>query len=469
MTTTPQPVAVVPKKGRKSKISTLLPTQQTALTDALHQLNKEVCIVFNLGRIAVLPTPRFPDLNILTFESFINNLYADRRIAGISVADEWRKWPLRRTVNSIVYEPGKPPFTKEGNYNEWRGSGVVAKEGPLDLWNKLMDHLFADETTYKDWFIAWLAYPFQHPGTKLHTACLFWSKGTGTGKSTLGYILKHLYGVHNYSLIRDSDIGGNFNPWAAGKQIAEVEELRGGTNAPKIADFMKSMITQHDIRVNEKHKAHYTVHDCINYYFTSNHSNALYLEEYDRRFFVHAIPNRPLPDNFFEGQLKPWLENGGYEAILHFLLTVDLTRPIVGGRNRSLEPAPFRPGGFAPDTLAKRRMALESLDDAESWAWELRHYPANFPLANGHTIFTLPELRYLFKIYRPNHKFTAQQLARRFNDKLCEIGGGNVVQIENGVRERLLSIDPEHENLSHTQLKAVRAQEISESCAILTD
>lgn len=458
-----------PAKKSKSKLAQLAPTDLTALTDALHQLNKEVCIVFDLGRIAILPTPKRPKLNIITFESFVNNLYANRRIAGISVADEWRKWTLCRTVNSIVYEPGKPTITAENNYNEWRGSGLIAKEGSLNPWNKLLDHLFADEATYREWFLAWLAYPFQFPGTKLHTACLFWSKGTGTGKSTVGYILKHLYGLHNYSLIRDSDLAGNFNPWAAGKQIAEVEELRGGTNAPKIADFMKSMITQHDIRVNEKHKAHYTVRDCINYYFTSNHSNALYLEEYDRRFFVHAIPNRPLPDNFFEGELKPWLDSSGYEAILHFLLNVDLKKSIIGGKNRSTEPAPFRPGGFAPDTMAKRRMALESLDDAESWAWELRNFPSNFPLATGHTLFTHAELRFLFTHYRPNHKFGTQQLSRRFNDKLCTTGEGNPVQIENGLRERLLSIDPNHENLTHAQLKAVRAQEIEESCAILTD
>lgn len=463
-----QSAPVVQPKPKRSKLSQLAPTDLTALTEALHQLNREVFIVFKLQRIAVLPIPTRPTLTLLTFESFVNNMYADRRIGPISVADEWRKWKGHKVVQDIVYEPGKPIFTAEGNYNEWRGSGLAPKAGPLTPWNKLLDHLFAEDSTHRDWFLAWLAYPFQYPGTKHHTACLFWSKGTGTGKSTIGYILKHLYGLHNYSLIRDSDLGGNFNPWAAGKQIAEVEELRGGSNAPKIADFMKSMITQHDIRVNEKHKAHYTVRDCINYYFTSNHSNALYLEEYDRRFFVHAIPNRPLPDDFFEGDLKPWLDSGGYEAILHFLMNLDLSKPIIGGRNRSIEPAPFRPGGFAPDTMAKKRMALESLDDAEAWAWELRNFPGNFPLADGHTIFTHAELRFLFTHYRPNHKFGTQQLSRRFNDKLCVLGDGHPVQIENGLRERLLAIEPKHENLTSAQLKAVRAQEIEESCAILT-
>lgn len=462
-----QSAPVVQPKPKRSKLSQLAPTDLTALTEALHQLNREVFIVFKLQRIAVLPIPTRPTLTLLTFESFVNNMYADRRIGPISVADEWRKWKGHKVVQDIVYEPGKPIFTAEGNYNEWRGSGLAPKAGPLTPWNKLLDHLFAEDSTHRDWFLAWLAYPFQYPGTKHHTACLFWSKGTGTGKSTIGYILKHLYGLHNYSLIRDSDLGGNFNPWAAGKQIAEVEELRGGSNAPKIADFMKSMITQHEIRVNEKHKAHYTVQDCINYYFTSNHSNALYLEEYDRRFFIHAIPNQPLPDTFFESELQPWLFSGGLEAILYDLLHLDLKKPIIGGKNRSTEPAPFRPGGFAPDTAAKRRMALESLDDAEAWAWELRNFPDNFPAAAGHTLFTYPELRYLFELSHPKHKFGVQQLSRRFGAKLCQVGGGNPVRIENDARERLLSLCPEHENLDHAQLKAVRAQELEQSCAIV--
>jgi len=465
-TSVSQPTPVPQPAKKKSKLSTLAPTDLTLLTDALHQLNKEVCVVFDLGRIAILPTSTRPKLNLITFETFINNLYADRRVADISVADVWRKWNMRRVVNSIVYEPGKPTFTPEGNYNEWRGSGLVPKEGPIVLWNQLLDHLFAKEPTYRDWFEAWLAYPFQHPGTKLHTAAVFWSSGSGTGKSTVGYILKHLYGLHNYTLLRDADIGGPFNSWAAQKQFVEAEEVRGGSNAQKNADYMKSMITQHEIRVNEKHKAHYVIRDCINYYFTSNHSDALYLQEYDRRFFVHGIPNKPLPDTFFENQLKPWLhKEGGLEAILYHLLHIDLSRPIVGGSNRSLDPSPFRPGGFAPHTEARAAMILESMDDAEAWAYNLRRYPENFPQALGHTLFTIKELIYLYRLEYPKDRNGTQFLSRRFRSKLVQVGGSNPVQLENGSRERLLSIDVEHEKMTHAQLKAVYAQEFEKSCA----
>lgn len=468
MSTLPQPA---PKpKNKSSKIAMLAPTEQTALTEALHKMNDELCVVFNLSRIAVFPTPQNRELNIIPFDSFINHLYADRRIGGISIADEWRKWPQRRVVNSIVYEPGKSVFTPEGNYNEWRGSGISPRPGPLDPWNKLLDHIFSTDPTYREWWTAWLAYPFQYPGTKLHAASVFWSKGTGTGKSTIGYIIKHLYGLHNYGLLRDADLSGNFNSWAARKQFIEAEEVRGGSNAKKNADFMKSMITQHEIRVNEKHKAHYTIKDCLNYYFTSNHSDALYLEEYDRRFFVHAIPNTPLPDNFFSEELKPWLhEQGGLSFLLHHLLhEIDLKKPVVGGSNRSLTPSPFRPGGFAPHSAAKAEMIVESMDDAEAWAWELRQYPENFPEAKSHTLFTTKELLYLYRLTHPKEKLGDQALTRRFRTRLVETCANQPIRLESGARERMMSLDPDHEKYTPAQLKLVLAREFEKSGAILT-
>jgi len=471
MSATPQPTPAPKVKKCRSKLSALPATEQTAMLEALHQLNNEVCLVFDLNRVAILPTAKHPKLNLVTFDAFVYNLYAHWQIAGISVADEWRKWPKRRTVNSIVYEPGKEIFTPEGNYNEWRSSGLVPKKGDLAPFWKLLDHLFSNDLTYKDWFIAWMAYPIIFPGTKLHTACVFWSTMTGTGKSTIGYILKHLYGKHNYHLLNDADLTNQFNAYAACKQIVEGEEMRGGSNARKNSDTFKSMITRHEVTVNEKHKAQYTVRDCINYYFTSNHSDALYLEEYDRRFFVHAIPNIPLPASFFLDELQPWLLNGGgLEAILYYFLhELDIKKPIVGGSGRSVDPSPFRPGECAPQSNARHAMILESMDDAEAWAWNLRNYPENYPTAKWHTLFTVKELIYLYRTEYPKEKMGDQQLSRRFRANLVQVGAGNPVLLDNGRRERLLSTKAEHEHSIHAQLKAVFAQEFEKSGAIVTE
>jgi len=156
-------------------------------------------------------------------------------------------------------------------------------------------------------------------------------------------------------------------------------------------------------------------------------------------------------------------------AILHYLTKeVDLKKPIVGGHNRSLEPAPFRPGGFAPHTVARAAMILESMDDAEAWAHNFRLYPENFPHALGHTLFTIKELLHLYREEHKNDRNGDQFLSRRFRSKLVLVGGGNPCWLENGTRERLLSINAEHEKLDLAQLKVVRAQEFEKSGAVIT-
>lgn len=463
--TVPSPT---PKRKSRSTILTLPASEQTLLTQHLHQLNTEALFVFDLNRVLILPTATRPTSTLITSESFVNSLYANRRMGHISVADEWRKWPLRRTVNSIVYEPGKPTITAENNYNEWRPSLIKPAPGDLTLWNRFLTHIFSSDPTYRDWFTAWLAYPLQHPGTKLHSACIFWSVGTATGKSTLGYILKHLYGAHNYTKIGEGDMMGAFNAWAAGKQIAEVEEIRGGAGARKYADNTKSMITQHEIRINEKHKAHYVIRDCINYYFTSNHPNALFLEESDRRFFVHRVTDTPLPSSFFEHELDPWLKSGGFSAILHHLLhDVDLTRPIVGGDPRTPTPAPFAKGSPAPQTSARREMILESMDDAESWARELLAHPDNF--APGRTIFTPRELFYLYTKTHKSDRIGQQGLMRKVRPVLNTLGGGFPVLIEDGKRERLYGTVEEYKKMDNTLLRSVREREVCSGCALVSD
>ena len=64
-----------------------------------------------------------------------------------------------------------------------------------------------------------LAYPLQHPGTKMLSAVAVQSTGQGLGKTLVGETIGLLYGEHNTTTIGSADLTGNFNDWALDKQF----------------------------------------------------------------------------------------------------------------------------------------------------------------------------------------------------------------------------------------------------------
>lgn len=356
MSTVPQPAQKTPK----AKILTMSPTLHSELT----AMSEEFCLIESIPAIALIPKLEYPDLKIYNRANFTQTLCSDRSVEGKSVAVEWMKWPNRNKVKSVTYSPGKPLFF-DNQLNTWIPSKLKPVKGDITLFLSYLDHIFSSDSTHRDWFEAWLAFQFQHPGIKLATACVFWSPETGTGKSLFGYIMAELFGQHNFAEINESELFGKFNFWATRKQFVMGEEIKG-TNSQKHNDFIKSVITRRFVTIDNKHTPHYTLPDCINYFFTSNRPMAFSLDNTDRRFFVHRLGEKKLEADYVEKILKPWLLNGGYEAILYHLIhDIDLTKSI------QCTGKPFNPFGAAPQTAARMDMVNASRDEMDIWIDEL--------------------------------------------------------------------------------------------------
>jgi hypothetical protein len=232
----------------------------------------------------------------------------------------------------------------------------------------LIDHLFGAEREARDWFRRWLAYPLQRPGTKLFSAALLWGKTQGTGKSLVGYTLFRIYGK-NAAEISGSDLHAGFNEWIVNKQFIMADEIVGGEIKRNTADKMKSMITQKELRINRKYVPAYTVPDCVNYLFTSNHADAFFMEDTDRRFMIHEVLAAPKSKEFYR-EYAAWLYKDGASALFQHFLDLDLTE--------------FDPAAAALQTAAKREMTELGQSDIKSWAILLRDNP-NEALRQGPT------------------------------------------------------------------------------------
>ncbi len=464
----PQPAVV----ARKPKVTLIT----GPLLTALHALNEEIVYVRATSEIAeIAPPAGVTRLKFMSPSDFKNADYSDRFIEHngrrVFLALEWMKWPGRRKVNRTVYEPGQPRITAAGDLNTWFESPNKPVKGDCSLYFRYRDHLFASDPTHKDWFEAWLAYPIQFPGTKLHTSAVFWSSMTGTGKSTLSYFMKEIHGQHNCSLLRESDLDAQYNGWAVNKVWAEVDEMPTGTRARRRAETLKSFTTRQTIPVDLKYQNRYEIRDTINFYYTSNHIESLYLDPHDRRFFVHNVGDVKLSEEFFRKEFGPWLKAGGFSHIHHYLkFEVDLAKPIVGGDPYSDTPAPFSPGAAAPHTKSRQAVIEAGYDDVEAWLTDLQYCPkAIMPEDESRTIFTSKELYRIFTGQYPEVRIGPQAFTSKLNATKMPLNEGKQIRI--GLSQlRLYSIVVTSEKpVTTSQVKLLWSQERNEACDTTND
>lgn len=351
-------------------------------------------------------------------DGFMNGLLANNKVVDYRpqsngnrkrvetlVPREWLSWTCRNDVACLTYLPGQPQITTKQEYNLWKGWGVEPRPGTIEPWAELLGFLFDGSEKEKIWFEKWCAYPLQNPGAKMYAAAVLWGPETGTGKSLIGYTLGRIYGS-NFAEIGNRELHADFNEWAVGKQFILGDEITGSERRAE-ADKLKALITQQKLRVNAKHLPTYEVTDCLNYYFTSNHPDAFFIDDQDRRYFIHRVPHERKERSFYQKYMM-WLNNGGAEFLFHHLLALPI--------------ADFDPGATAPVTASKMEMTDHARSDISEFVTNLRRN-MDTELIRLRELFHLKEApdlvlnRHLRHLYDPDGaaRVTANGLGRELS------------------------------------------------------
>jgi len=361
-----------------------------------------------------------------------------------NAAVEWVHWPARAEVTAAVYAPGEPSITEKRELNTWRGWGLKdddIKPGDVSLWLQLLDYLLAEaEPAHRRWFEQWLAYPLQHPGTKLFSAIVMWGLQHGTGKTLVGHTMRELYG-RNFNEIEERDLLGAFNAWAENRQFVMGDEITGDDKRSS-SDRMKSVITRTEMTINVKYISPYTVRDCINYYFTSNHPDSFFLDDSDRRYFIHEVRGEPLPLDFYR-RYDEWYRTPAVGAVMHRLMNLDLTG--------------FSPTAPAPATASKRQMIQTARTDAGAWVEELREHPESVV---PDTKLTLLTLEALFHLWDPlnNKRLTRPGLSRELKrGGFRQVHRGEPVRLSTTMIQRLWIVGGDRKKLERMNPKEIAA------------
>jgi len=333
-----------------------------SLAEELWQLNTEVVYIRSPGIIVSLGDGRRLSASAFVEHAYANRHYyeelADGKIKKKPAAKAWLAWEHRFELDSITYRPGEEKILEDDKYNLWNGWGCQPVPGDIEPWDELLSYVFKGAPKERHWFEQWCAYQFQCPGVKLYSAVLIWGRTTGTGKTLIGETLGRIFG-QNFEEIQQADLLSQFNEWAVNKQFIMGSEIVG-TDQRKEADTIKNLITRERIRIKEKYLHEYTLPDVINYYFTSNHPDAFFIDDQDRRLFVWELNQQPLEDSFYD-YYDHWMRTTGPEHLFDYLLHYDITG--------------FNPKARPPLTTAKEEMVYHSRSDLSAWVALLKQDP----------------------------------------------------------------------------------------------
>lgn len=128
---------------------------------------------------------------------------------------------------------------------------------------------------------------YQRPWEKLPILCLV-SRENNTGKSTMGKLLKQIFGS-NCAIVGNQDLAGDFNAHWSTKLLVICDETK--IDKQTVVEKVKSLSTADKIMMNAKGVAHVEIDCFIKFIFiTNNDENFIYVTDEDIRYWVMKVP-----------------------------------------------------------------------------------------------------------------------------------------------------------------------------------
>ncbi|SEJ83193.1 hypothetical protein SAMN05428950_103389 [Sphingomonas sp. OV641] len=264
------------------------------------------------------------DLPIHAFKTLEdnNNVFvrdAKGKLKLVNVAAAWLKWENRREYSGLGFYPGNGGLAN--HFNTFVGLPFHAKCGS---WQLLQEHILVNlcegDSGIYEHLLTWLAEIVQRPSKKTGSALVLLGE-KGTGKSVFADAISKLLGRYAITVSQLRAIFGNFNAHLKSKLLVVAEEAAIAAAAG--ADgIIKDMITGSKIHIEGKGRETVEENNNLRLMFISNDDHVVRASiGTERRFSVLRCGDRNRGDHVFFDALITELENGGYEAMLHDLMT----------------------------------------------------------------------------------------------------------------------------------------------------
>lgn len=296
-------------------------------------------------------------LTMSSFES-INQRYMNKRVKvgttkdGADVTEPlgkyWLNHPMRRQYDTMRF---MPLIEKEGVYNLWRGFAYDAIPGDCSLYlQHIKENVCRNNEAHYEYLICWMARAVQQPASAGEVSIVL-QGGKGTGKGWFARTFGRLFGRHFMHIANAKHLVGNFNAHLQDCVCLFADEafFAGDKQHESV---LKRIVTEDTLNIEKKG---YDVEDTPNFIhmiMASNDAHVIRATGDERRYFMLQMGEGKKQNADFFGRLNNQMENGGYEALLFYLQSIDISKFEV--RN-------------VPQTEALQEQKLLSMDYNEEW------------------------------------------------------------------------------------------------------
>lgn len=359
-------VLEIKSSSEKYAIRQIQRAKEWVIDPNLVKLNERFAVIGNMGgkcriieEVMDLGLKR-TRLTKQSFEDFANrfsNQYIslgmgeDNKEKKMPMGKWWLKQTTRRQFDYIGFVPG---VETPGTYNLWKGFAVEAKPGNHEafLEHVLVNVCKRDKVLF-DYVVGWMARTVQQPAQPGEVAIVL-RGGRGTGKSFFAKKFGNLFGRHFLQVSNSSHLVGNFNSHLRDTVVLFADEAFYAHDK-KHASVLKTLITEDTIPIESKGVDVETSPNYVHLIMASNDQHVIPAGHDERRFLVLDVGDEHKQDIKYFETLAKIMDEGGSSALLHYLMTYDLS----GFEVRSV-----------PNTDALQEQKMLSMSVEEEWWYQ---------------------------------------------------------------------------------------------------
>lgn len=337
--------------------------RERAIHPMLEELNGKHAVVLSMnGRCRIIREEYNGVLrrNNITFQTFADfrNAYLNRSVdvpgadgeaTSVSAAEWWLHHRARRQYDTLGFAPGQDV---PGMYNLWRGFAFEARPGSghESLLRHVRENVCSGDEALYQYVVKWMAFAVQYPAQPGHVALVLRGR-QGVGKGFLATAFGRLWGRH-FLHIRDSNhLVGQFNAHLRDCVVLFADEAFYAGDK-KHQSMLKTIVTEELVTIEAKGIDAESAPNFVHLLMASNEKWVVPADVDERRFCVIDVGAARMQDKPYFAAIMKDLRGGGFESLLHHLLSLDL---------EGFEVRDF------PKTAALHEQKVLSLSPDEDW------------------------------------------------------------------------------------------------------
>lgn len=311
--------------------------QEEAIDPWLRALNEKHAVIDDIGgKCRIISTFFDPErqrgtISKQSFEDFRNRYRNKRVVVGQDkegntiekpVGTWWVDHPQRREYERIVFVPGKEV---ENCYNLWQGFSCDSLPG--NRHERFLEHVKSNicsgNLDHYNYIVGWMARAVQEPNSPGEVAIVMRGK-RGTGKSKFAKVFGHLFGAHFLQVSNSKHLVGSFNAHLRDTVVLFGDEAFFAGDRQH-EGVLKTLITEESVVIEAKGLDAETASNYVHLIVASNEDWIVPAGLDERRFMVIEVGEGQKQNHEYFAKMDEDMAAGGFENLLHFLLSYDLS------------------------------------------------------------------------------------------------------------------------------------------------